>query len=405
MLPIMLVAQGKRAFDRRYLFFYLMAGGWLLGTLLADAYNDIGLFNRAKGTARVIFFILDFMALSILINYKTRRIIVFALSIGFVLFVGSWEFSRDFLLQWKFGMSHTVTLVALLISVYFYRRRRYGIYLAISLTVAAINFRYGFRSQLVIDFIATVLILPSFRGRVQAPSSRSYSDFVRIVVLLVVAGGAAYGANLVLKYAAEKGIFDESTNEKFVAQAGGDYGVLVGGRPETIVAIQAIIDMPITGHGSFPYGLKYLQMKQDIQYEHGYSDSDEADEADYPVIPTHSHLTLAWVEDGILGGICWIYFLILVVRALIRLSQVRPDFAPVYSYLLVNFLWDILYSPFGSVNRIHAAFYILIAYFILKTPAPGTVKRSPVKKVVYRKRTLVQLGQLPAPSGGSLAGG
>ena len=74
--------------------------------------------------------------------------------------------------------------------------------------------------------------------------------------------------------------------------------MLVGGRPETLVAIQAIRDAPILGHGSFPYGPKYIQMKQDIQYQHGYTESDEPEEVEFPVIPTHSHLTMAWVESG-----------------------------------------------------------------------------------------------------------
>jgi O-antigen ligase len=130
-----------------------------------------------------------------------------------------------------------------------------------------------------------------------------------------------------------------------------------------------------------------MQLKQDIQYEHGYSDTDEPEEVDYPVIPTHSHLTLAWVEGGILGGICWIYILILTMRGLLRLSTLRPHLAPLYSYLLVSFLWDILYSPFGSVNRIRAAFYILLSYSILNIPVPAAlrVRRSQVRLVTRRR--------------------
>ncbi len=124
---------------------------------------------------------------------------------------------------------------------------------------------------------------------------------------------------------------------------------------------------PILGHGSFPYGQKYVQLKQDIQYEHGYTDSDEPIEEEYPVIPTHSHLTMAWVEGGILGGICWIYIFALTVRSIFHLSSLRPNLAPLYCYFLVGFLWDILYSPFGSVNRIWGAYFILLSYFILKT--------------------------------------
>jgi hypothetical protein len=400
MLPVMLIAQGKRAFDRRYLWFYVMAGAWLLGTLIADAYNDIGFFNRAKGTARVVFFILDFVALAIFINNRPRRIVVFALSITALYAITSFQFSSDFTVQWKFGLSQCLTILALLISSYFYQRRRYRICVSINLVLAALDLHYGFRSQLVIIFVSALLILPLFDGpRTHAGGASGNRNTLRVLILLALAGTAAYGANVAINYAAQKGIFDEATNAKFQAQAEGDYGVLVGGRPETLVALQAIRDSPIVGHGSFPFGLKYMQMKQDIQYEHGYSESDEAEEVDYPVIPTHSHLTLAWVEGGILGGICWIYIFILVFRSILRLTSLRPVLAPLYSYLLVNFLWDILYSPFGSVNRMRAAFYILLSFFILRTSSEKTVRPNvPFVKKSIKGRQLVQLTRVAAMS-------
>ncbi len=387
MLPVLLLAQGRRAFNPQYLMFYILVGAWFIGTQIADTYNGIGAFNRMKGTARVVFFLLDFMALAILINNKTRRIVIFALSIAAVAIIGALMSSPDSNLRWKFGVSQGLAIIALLGSSYFYARRRYRIFFLISLVLAALNLRYGFRSQLGVHFVATVLIWPlSAQARMSPGSSRGGQDKARLLILLVLAGGAAYAANASIKYAARQGFFDESENEKFIGQAQGDYGVLVGGRPETLVAIQAIRDSPIIGHGSFPYGLKYLQLEKDIQYEHGYSDSDEPEEVDYPVIPTHSHLTLAWVEGGILGGICWIYILILIVRGLLRLTDLRPHLAPLYSYLLVSFLWDILYSPFGSVNRIRAAFYILLSYNILKSPAPAALRsRGPRVKVVGRR--------------------
>jgi hypothetical protein len=387
LLPLLLLAKGKRAFDRQYLWFYILVGGWLLGTLVADAYHDIGAFNRAKGTARVVFFALDFMALAILINNKIRRIVVFALSYAAMMFLGSLQFG-DFLLKWKFGIGASVAVVALLGSSYFYARRRYGICLLISLFLASLNLVYGYRSQLAVHFVAAVLILPlSRQARTSRNGSRGNQSTFGVLMILALAGGAAYAANAAIKYAARSGLFDESTQAKFEGQAGGDYGVLVGGRPETLVAIQAIRDSPIIGHGSFAYGLKYVQMRQDIQYEHGYSESDEADEVDYPTIPTHSHLTLAWVEGGILGGICWIYILVLTLRAVLRLNSLQPALAPLYSYLLVGFLWDILYSPFGSVNRIWAAYYILLSYLILGSSAAQTmrVRRQDLTQVYGRR--------------------
>jgi O-antigen ligase len=388
MLPVLLLARGGRAFDRQYLWFYIMAGGWFLGTQIADTYNGMAAYNRMKGTARVVFFILDFVALAILINNKSRRILVFSLSLAALLFIGSFEFAGDFLLQWKFGLSHAFAMALLLVSSYYYKQRRYWICFSIALALAAINFRYGFRSQLVIHVVSAILILPIFdNAQTKARGARGYEHIVRVFVLLALCGVVVYGANAAIKYGAEKGFFDDSTNAKFQTQSEGDYGVLVGGRPETLVAIQAIRDSPLIGHGSFPFGDKYLQLKQDIQYEHGYSDSDEPEETEFPIIPTHSHLTMAWVEGGILGGICWIYIFVLILRGVLRLSILRPHLAPLYSYLLVNFLWDILYSPFGSVNRMRAAFFILLSYFILKkSPADAVeVSRSTVRKI-YRGR-------------------
>ena len=42
--------------------------------------------------------------------------------------------------------------------------------------------------------------------------------------------------------------------------------------------------------------------------------SDTPEDVEEPVIPTHSHLTMAWVESGILGGVFWIYVLGLTFR-------------------------------------------------------------------------------------------
>jgi O-antigen ligase len=256
--------------------------------------------------------------------------------------------------------------------------------------LAGLNLHYGFRSQLGVHFVSAVLILPLFArsGRRQGAQSPS-----RVLILLALALGAAYAANATIKYAARHDFFDESQNAKFLGQSGGDYGVLVGGRPETLVAIQAIRDSPFIGHGSFPFGLKYVQMRQDIQYQHGYSDTDQPEDVDYPVIPTHSHLTMAWVEGGILGGICWIYILILTIRGTVRLTSLRPPLSPLYSYLLVSFLWDILYSPFGSVNRIRAAFYILLSYSILATPLAASTRPSGayIKVLASSRRRTVRL--------------
>jgi O-antigen ligase len=387
MLPVILLARGRRAFNREYLWFYVLTGGWLLGTLIADLVNGSSMEVRMKGTARVIFFALDFIALAVLINNKVRRLVIFALSIAFIMYMDSRAFRGEFSEQWKFGISQSLAIVALWPSCYFYARKRYWICFAISAALAVLNLRYGFRSQLLVVMVSAVMVLPIFRQE----GSTVAQNRLKLVALLAFAGSAAWLSNASIQWAASKGFFDESTQGKFETQSHGDLGVLVGGRPETLVAIQAIIDRPIIGHGSFPYDPKYLQLEQDIQYRHGYSDNDEANEELIPVIPTHSHLTMAWVESGILGGILWIYIMILIMRSLLYLSASRPNMAPLYSYFMVSFIWDILYSPFGSVNRIIGAYYILLAYGILKEAATEAALARRKRLELFARRRRAQI--------------
>jgi O-antigen ligase len=344
----------------------------------------------------VVFFALNFVALAIFINHRQRRFIMFALSIAVVTGSIGLGFAGEVSLMWKFGLSGAVAIAALLVSSHYYAQKRYYISFFISIGLGALNLYYGFRSQLVVHLISAVLILPLFdRAQVLRSGVRRGKGTLRVMLLLVLAGGAAYAANAAIKMASELGVFDESLSQKFQGQAKGDLGVLFGGRPETLVAIQAIRDSPILGHGSYPVDQKYLALKQDIQYEHGYSDTDTADDVEDPVIPTHSHLTMAWVESGILGGICWLYFMILTFRAVLELGSLRPPLAPLYCYLLVWFMWDILYSPFGSVNRVWAAYFILLSYDILQSSARRKVAMKPRTATAFPGKRLLSLSVRP----------
>jgi hypothetical protein len=252
------------------------------------------------------------------------------------------------------------------------------------------NLGFAFRSQVAIILVAAVLTLPLFSsyGMGYGRGNPTGHNLVRVVGLLIFALGSAYLANQLIKYAASRGFYEESTQAKFQQQANGKLGVLFGGRPETLVAIQAIRDRPIVGHGSFPADYHYIELMQQLQYENGYSESDTPEELNYPVIPTHSHLTMAWVESGILGGLLWIYILVLTLRALFRVAVTRPNLSPLYSYLLVNFVWDILYSPFGSVNRMIGAYLVLLSYHLLRTPVRAPQASGPRKPALLQARPI-----------------
>lgn len=378
-LPFIRRQARERAFLPEYRWFWLLLFGWLIGTIYGDLANGMPFANQMKGLARVGFFGLDFVFVATLINRKTRGMVVFALGVAAFMLLTALGGNLD-ATSWKFGGSQGITILALLASSYFYSKRRYLVCAAIFLALAAANLAMAFRSPLAFDLMAMVITLPI---GVKGPSASRLraapiGDYLRIAILFIGAGGAAFGASRVIKYATDHNFFAEGVTLKFESQSEGKLGMLVGGRPETLVAVQAIKDRPILGHGSFGEDPKYEIMLADIKYEYEYTDSDEPEE--YNAIPTHSHLTLAWVENGILGGIFWIFVFALTIRGLAVLMRLRPPLTPFYAYFLLNFLWDILYSPFGSYNRIIGAYSCLICFdLIARAKEMGPAPRSPLR--------------------------
>ena len=186
-LPLLLLAHGKRAFTRQYLWFYVVTGAWLFGTLVADIYAGSPAENRMKGTARVVFFALDFLGLAVILNNNTRRMIIFSLSIAAVMLYDTRLFLGDFLTQWKFGYSGVAAIIALLGSSYFYEKRKYWVCVLISVVLAGLNLDFAYRSQLGVHMVSAALILPLFNG---AKNRHGGQNRLALVMLLALAGAS-----------------------------------------------------------------------------------------------------------------------------------------------------------------------------------------------------------------------
>jgi O-antigen ligase len=266
------------------------------------------------------------------------------------------------------------------------------------LCLAFANLHYGYRSQIAVVLVALVISIPMFGGQTKVSVGMRR---VRITALVLLSLGAVWASQQALKEAVARGYFDESLQQKFEAQSAGKLGVILGARPEIPAALQAIADDPVFGHGSYAVDPKYLGILADYQFKYGYSGSDTPEDLEDPGIPTHSHLTAAWVESGVLGSFLWFYLIWLNVRGVIAIADTRPALSPLYAWLFITFIWDILFSPFGYDRRVFEGFFIVLLINLTSHPATVAAIRRvrPYAKTTFRATPgRVVFPRLPRPS-------
>lgn len=371
---------------------FIMMGIWLGAQIISDFYNRSPFENAAKGEALITFFAINLMVLSCFMFGSQRRILCFA--IGSLVGKGV----QTLLIGqanaiWKFDYAPIVIPGVLLISCYFFSKQRYGISAFLTFALFVVNMSQDFRSQALITMIAGVIAIPlslltqkrssvPFRSDARkhvsmAPTTALNSQTVFTIILV---GITAFGVSKAYSYLASSGELGEDAQQKYETQSRGKLGLLVGGRPETFVAWIAVKDSPILGHGSWAEDPKYLEMLYDLQAETGYSEEVDryaVESADTYLIPSHSHLMGAWVFSGILGAAFWVYIYYLVLITILWLLNHHPTMAPYYTYLMVNELWDILFSPFGQNRRLETAFLLVIICTILESTPKRSALRSP----------------------------
>ncbi|MDH3662340.1 MAG: hypothetical protein OEU92_20315, partial [Alphaproteobacteria bacterium] len=197
------------------------------------------------------------------------------------------------------------------------------------------------------------------------PKPLSYGRMLVIGAMLFV---TSFGALKLYGYAAESGMLGEKSRQKYETQSAlGDLGILLGGRSESLVTVQAIQDSPLIGHGSWAKDRYYAELRQLMLYRLGFVNRFIEPEND--LIPTHSHLLGSWVEAGVGGALFWIGILGLVIAALRRLYASDDPLRPYLVFLMFLFIWDILFSPFGAQRRLTNGFLMVAALFALKACA------------------------------------
>jgi len=361
LLPVWIL-QRQAPMDRRVWLLLVLGALWLASQIITDQIRGTPPADYLRGWAKISLFLLLFYAMQLFIGRSPQLILAFGMGLAaggackYFFFRVDYAVGDTAVNYWKFGLGGPVTglLICLLCLGYFRRRPMLSLSLLSALTFA--HMMLGARSASLIVF-ATTACLAIHALRVHG-FMRSRSSLLLWSGTVFAASGVIlwfiYSISLDSRYAG----IDLRAKHELQSQAKG--GILVGGRSEFLIAMRAIYDSPLLGHGSWAKNAKYANM--DLA-EYGL---DRRDGSGVNLIPTHSHIFGAWVEAGILGGLFWLVVLALTLRGLLSVFRWSHSLTPLVVFTAIGLLWSIPFSPFGFEDRFFMAFEISIILYQLR---------------------------------------
>ncbi len=175
-------------------------------------------------------------------------------------------------------------------------------------------------------------------------------DFLVSMARLACAGailaGVTYGIYSLYADKAASGQLGEKAQKKFVEQSSSRFGLLIGGREAVVAGIIAAMESPLVGYGSWPLDRQGFYLRA---CELSGRDPDpNFYRLGYPLIPTHSHVMCAWVENGIGGLFFWTYVIIFYFRQILRPVADEKQLGLYLAVAVLSLVWHILFSPMAG---------------------------------------------------------
>ena len=366
MLPLVLSSRRAALAEHLPRTFLLLGLGWLSAQVATDLMRETPFEDYARGWAMIALMLSNFSVLFAMLDSRRYRVVLCATgnALGGIL---SYAFNpADYAVgdPWKFGYGYAATLLIVLFAAFLNARRRKLPAAALMLALAGVNLFHNFRSLAGECFVTAALLLLTRPRSAGAAVVASSNNWVRPALIGAGVTLATFGLLRIYGYSAETGLLGYRAWQKYEIQSSGRYGILVGGRAEFFTGLEAVVDSPIVGHGSWAKDWRYSAREETLLAKFGYRV--DTHPSDSWIIPSHSYLIGAWVDAGALGAIVWLWTLSLPLRSLRCLYEQHEVLAPLMIFLTVGLFWDVLFSPFGADRRFTAPFVLSALMWLLK---------------------------------------
>lgn len=366
-LLVLLAQKGSITQLRPLRLCFLLMAIWLAGAVTTDLYRGSAPVDFLRGWSRLILLGVNIAMIWLLCRGSLKLLSLYTMSSGAAAVVGALTSSDPLTISdpWKFGVgSGLITLVAGLTGVPFFREgvKRFYPEVAI-LMLSMLSLLLNSRTMFAVGALSAGYSLLS-RWLLLRRQSVSKIGFVGLLLsgLLV-----AQATVIIYEYSASQGWLGENARAKYIMQVDNDAGLLLSGRSESLVSLEAIRDMPILGHGSWAqdpyYTIVYYTRQKQLGLPLPPTWQEFGASYDY-IIQSHSHLLGAWVDAGILSVPFWLWTLMLAFSSLYAVVARRNQ--PNVLVILFSFLimWDVLFSPFSAQARITKALQIVVLVLV-----------------------------------------
>lgn len=337
---------------------------WFVSQVFTDLIRSTPIDDMLRGWAGILVLLVTFSSLYLLIKKKIWRIQIFILGYAIgglagLYFQPPFYFSEE---PWKFGLGYPITLLVLLFISYTSGKtlKNLNKWVLPLLAMGGLSIYLNARS-LGATIIVTALAL-WLRNRKFGRALLTRLNLQNILVGSLILIFAVWSLSSFYAYAAQQGYLGEEAQMKYAQQGSGQFGLLLGGRSEILASAIAIGNSPIIGHGSWakdPAYRVFLYRLIDLGYERSqeelYRYINQSD-----LIPAHSHFFQAWVWAGILGAVFWLAVLGLIIQSLVKSNRFPNSLYIFVIFMSIGSIWDIFFSPFGSVMRLRWAIQFVI---------------------------------------------
>jgi O-antigen ligase len=338
---------------------------FLLIQIFSDAINHTAMNNMLRGWAAIVVSVgvITFMFRMFADSPKLILAFMVAEIVRLMVFGQSSIEQASNVLEdysmFKFRIAPITNNIVLLLCYYLYNKRMDTMVIVLLVCYGLMSIGLDYRSN-GLYFLISAMVM-GFRNQL---ANMSVARKLGLTIVVIVGFQSVY---MLYVNAVMSGEFGGKHAGEQLERMDNPYnplGLILQGRGEFFVAIEAIKDRPFFGHGSWATDddnhYRMMMMKEFTQ-----SKVREYTTGNTSVIPSHSVLLGAWLYSGIIGFLAIFYIFNLSLKRAFFLIRdpyaMESPYYPIVIVFTVQLIWTFLFSP---LPHIRSDIPVMIAFII-----------------------------------------